>query len=299
MSTHLKYLETVSADLARDLEHKSSLVEANSPFTARLHHRLPFRTEAYCIRLILPSQGVENGRNAYGTSSCGTPTASAWPLTDQPHKLLEWFYHWCPCFVISPESYSGRVLEEEEAQTLLSAGIVALNHLKIEWPILVPIHDPLRDAYRGAALLSDDCGVLRLESDSVHSSSLFSGLEDIEAQMSLFASRLRTQSPVAADVCLECAAALRHHHHHHDSDGTASGSGTANGTPFSVKYALRTCYQVSTTLGIESEVDERVFRDNNRGHNVASFELVTDTWDEDAPWRPWAAEDDPIGKETK
>jgi hypothetical protein len=75
-------------------------------------------------------------------------------LGDQPNKLQEWFLPGRPCVVLAPNSYSGRILDEEEAHTLLSAGAAALSHLKLPWPVYIPVHDALRDAYRGIFALS-------------------------------------------------------------------------------------------------------------------------------------------------
>jgi hypothetical protein len=44
-----------------------------------------------------------------------------------------------------------RLLDDQEAAGLLGAGALALHNCRVAWPLLVPVHDPLRDAYRGVA----------------------------------------------------------------------------------------------------------------------------------------------------
>lgn len=127
-------------------------------YTAHLHHRLPFRSETYSLSLHLPSstpplsqpsksalslsalEFLHTNRHAGQNKYCS--------LGDQPNKLQEWF-HPGPIVVLSPDSYSGRILDEEEAHTLLSAAAAALSHLKLPWPVCIPVHDALRDAFRG------------------------------------------------------------------------------------------------------------------------------------------------------
>lgn len=204
--------------------------------------------------------------------------------------------------MLAPDSYSGRVLEEEEAQTLLSAGIAALSHLRLPYPIFIPVHDALRDAARGAALLPDG-RVVHLESDSVHSSSLLEGWSSAAAQLEFLARRLRTHSPAAAAVCSELgqallgledsegdgidAASLGQSQAHAGSGGALTSDETASG--LRVVCAARRSYQVPVL---------RCEYGDGEASSAAEVELVTETWDDDAPWRPWAAEDDPLGEQT-
>ena len=125
-------------------------------YTAHLFHRLPFRSETYSLSLHLPSstppllQPSKSASSLPSLDNDHAAQASYCSLGDQPNKLQEWFLP-CPVVVLSPDSYSGRILDEDEAHTLLSAGAAALSHLKLPWPVYIPVHDALRDAFRGFA----------------------------------------------------------------------------------------------------------------------------------------------------
>ncbi len=218
-------------------------------YTAHLNHRLPFRSETYSLNLHLPSTSsslstIHPSKSTASFSSLslespGHPAIHC-SLGDQPNKLQEWFLSG-PCLVILPDSYSGRILDEEEAHTLLSAGAAALSHLKLAWPVYIPVHDALRDAYRGifvhsSSLSSGRSGggnaspfsklntptrspggtgndhtisgaVVRLESDSIHSNRSLPVLEfcTLSGQLTMFVSRLRWHAPHAASLCSELA----------------------------------------------------------------------------------------------
>jgi hypothetical protein len=53
--------------------------------------------------------------------------------------------------LLQPRSYSKRLLDAAEAATLASAGTLALANSRVTWPLFLPVHDALRDAYTGAA----------------------------------------------------------------------------------------------------------------------------------------------------
>lgn len=55
--------------------------------------------------------------------------------------------------LLQPESYSGRVLDVNEAAALVSAAALAVAGTGVTWPVLLPVHDALRDAYTGVALV--------------------------------------------------------------------------------------------------------------------------------------------------
>lgn len=208
--------------------------------------------------------------------------------------------------MLAPESYSGRVLEEEEAQTLLSAGAAALSHLHLSWPLFIPVHDALRDAYRGVALQVNG-SIVKFDSESVHSSSLVDGLSNTSAQLEFFAKRLKLHSPAAAATLYEELAYLQEAEEEEvvtisdeDIDGGAAASANAThhqysreelehnqGAAASLVCSTRRSYQLPSLMNT-------IYRDSRRDDDV--FELVVETWDDEAPWRPWAAQDDPLGK---
>lgn len=53
--------------------------------------------------------------------------------------------------LLAPTSYSRRVLDADEAATLLAASALAAGAAGVAWPLFVPVHDALRDAYHGMA----------------------------------------------------------------------------------------------------------------------------------------------------
>lgn len=276
-------------------------------YTSRLAHKLPFRSESYILSLHLPPPDP-NAPLAPPFTSSPLQSLSSWPLGDQPHKLQEWFVAG-PCLILSPDSYSGRILEEEEAHTLMSAGAAAISHLRLPWPLFIPVHDALRDAYRGVAMAQPHGSVVRLESDSTHGRSYPQELTQLSGQLTAFASRLKWHAPAAAAVCAELAVAMEPHEHLSPipiSDQSLAAAANAvapdplfrsSGASLTAYWAVRRCYKVVAHLpgefvgawetGSVSAFSQVSTRDE--------MELVIDTWDEDAVWRPWAAEDDPLG----
>lgn len=78
--------------------------------------------------------------------------------------------------------------DEEEATTLLSAASCALADSRLPWPLLMPVHDALRDAYWGcAAAVLPGQGAVRLRTDSVHISSLPPGMLTLQVSSGLSA----------------------------------------------------------------------------------------------------------------
>lgn len=176
----------------------------------------------------------------------------------------------------------------QEAHTLLSAGIVALSHVSLPWPLFIPVHDPLRDAYRGAAVTASGA-VVHFETDSMHSSSLPMQFTYPAAQLDAFAARLRTRSPAAAALCArEAAAAAAVADDTGDFAAAPPGEGVHPGR-LAPSYFVRRSYEVP---------DQQQRAVDNARQLAGSYdvELVISSWDEEAPWRPWAAEDDPIGE---
>lgn len=101
--------------------------------SAKLQHRLPFRSEPYTLTLHLPppTPGVADlpqplmprrshtgaaaaaeASNGGMAGACGPPLAAALDLADAPHRLQHWF-GLRAFLLLSPDSYSGRVLEAE------------------------------------------------------------------------------------------------------------------------------------------------------------------------------------------
>lgn len=85
-----------------------------------------------------------------GIPSIGLPW---WSPGSGANKLQRWFG--LDLFVLlQPASYSRRFLDAAESSTLLSVGRLALSSCGVCWPVLLPVHDALRDAYLGVAQVS-------------------------------------------------------------------------------------------------------------------------------------------------
>ncbi|PRW58940.1 serine threonine- kinase Nek1 isoform X5 [Chlorella sorokiniana] len=194
---------------------------------AQLRHRLPFRSEPYTLTLHLPPQQRQAGAEAEPRSprhraadaalvapvaggpvegaappaaADAAPVAAAPELGDAPHRLQTWFGLGA-FLLLTPDSYSGRVLETEEEHTLLSAAAVALSHAGCPWPLLLPVHDAVRDGYRGVAVVQPSAGpqaaaaalvgqTVKFDTDSLHSSRLPVGLLQLDQLILLFAKQL-------------------------------------------------------------------------------------------------------------
>lgn len=76
-----------------------------------------------------------------------------------------------PLSCLLRQSYSRRLLDEDEAAVLLSGCSTALASTRLPWPLLLPVADGLRDAYIGCCALQGG-GLIRLSTDSIHISRL-------------------------------------------------------------------------------------------------------------------------------
>ncbi len=232
-----------------------------------------------------------------------------WPLADRPHKLQEWFGLGA-CLTLAPDSHSGRVLAAAEEATLLSVGAAALRALRVPWPLLVPARDARRDAAAGVAAGAAGAPAV-LESDAAHGGAPARALARPAAQLELFAERLRQRAPVAAGVAAAAAAALADADADADADvgGWAAPRRPAGSSAsladdaadaeaaarLRLRFSSRRCFALPDPQDAAAGgADSGAAGANNGGFREEELELVLNTWDEGAPWRPWAAEDDPL-----
>ena len=227
-----------------------------------LAHGLPFRSEKYVL------QSFE-----YPTCEMDG-MAALWKIQNHGMKLWDWFL---PenCIVLSPDSYSGRVLDKEEYNTLLSAISIALNELQASKgskdfcipPVFIPVFDALRDAQYGIGIRSGS--VLRFESDSIHGRiSENHELNTAPGWFKVFAQRLNDRDPESARCCQDIFNNLKIY-------------GNAD-LPENVRCWTRRVYQLF-------QEDEK-----NHGRQGGEHEEHGD-WDLGFPWYPWAHQVDPIG----
>ncbi|KAF6256674.1 hypothetical protein COO60DRAFT_1640552 [Scenedesmus sp. NREL 46B-D3] len=195
--------------------------------------------------------------------------------------------------------YSRRLLDAAEAGSLLSVGRLALSGSGVVWPLLMPVHDALRDAYWGwlnGSSTQSRCGLGELgegcaengaadvlecggivhgcsvlfTTDSIHISRLPRHLTRPQQQLAVFADQLGPHSPAAAAACLEALgrAALPLPHP----------------PPLLPLPLHRRGFRAAQGLGF-----------GNQGLNPADDDDEDDVeWDADAPWHPWAQHRDPI-----
>lgn len=268
-----------------------SRTDFNGRLVAKLNHSLPFRSERYVCTLYQAAQHA----------------------TDPPFKLQEWFDPGM-CVVLSPESYSGRILNEDEARTLLSAGSMALSHLNLcDCPVFIPVHDALRDAWKGVSLTSPNFLLRRFESDSIHGGKVaMSELNgNLAAQCHFLANRLRFS---AAQIHSKEFKFLR---------GIASALTDAldgdedssqfqaleraclvaqqdNQKDLSLSYTVKHYYVVPE--GTENDFLEGLGKEEEQYYDAletneenCNGDLSFSSWDATADWVPWASYQDPIG----
>lgn len=145
----------------------------------------------------------------------------------------------------------------QEEHTLLSAAAVALSHAGCPWPLLLPVHDAVRDGYRGVAVVQAAAGAggaaavagqtLKFDTDSLHSSRLPEGLLRLDQLLLLFAKQLAAAgAPAAAAACRAAVAAeLEALPASMAADAAAArGGGPARqqGGSLAVAVAVRHCY---------------------------------------------------------
>jgi hypothetical protein len=109
-----------------DINHHSGSIKLQ----AQLKHRLHFRAEPYTLTLHLPPPADNKAGNGaphdnatpfkqgYGQRSAALmPLGSGLALRDAPHRLQHWFGA-RGFALLAPDSYSGRVLDEEVWATI-------------------------------------------------------------------------------------------------------------------------------------------------------------------------------------
>jgi hypothetical protein len=187
----------------------------------------------------------------------------------------------------------------QEAHTLLSAAAVALSHAHIAWPLLLPVHDAVRDAYWGVAAGSGGGSTLRLDTDSLHSSRPPQEPLQLDRQLLLLSRQLAAAgAPAAAAACRAAAGT-------HGLDarpptsmaadaaaaGSSAGSPAAPGGALRVALAMRHSYALPADAGDGSNGWEE-----EESGAACSGIGGSGEWDAEAPWRPWAAQADPVGE---
>lgn len=224
--------------------------------TYALPHGFPFRREPYKLTY-LP---VYDSRMSLREGNI---------LQNFAVKFHEWFTVE-DCIVIEPDSYSKRILSLEEYHTILSAVSVAIDNLLdhgatgYPFPVYIPRHDALRDAYGGikkVRSLSGNVAVQRFECDSIHGwvQGFDQYISNLKNRLLFFSERLQCHDTESAGICAEIAESLV------GNDGCV-------------------CWTKKTY---------HMYHDDKTSSTVGY--TVDEIWDANMPWAPWVNQDDPIG----
>lgn len=146
---------------------------------------------------------------------------------------------------------------------------MALSHAGCPWPLLLPVHDAVRDGYRGVAVVQPAAGAgeaaqvagrtVKFETDSLHSSRLPEGILRLDQLLRLFGKQLAAAgAPAAAAACRAAVAAELELAPASMADAAAARGGGATqqqaGAP-GVAVAVRHCYALPSPGEEQGECD--------------------------------------------
>ncbi|GAX79307.1 hypothetical protein CEUSTIGMA_g6748.t1 [Chlamydomonas eustigma] len=253
-----------------------------------------------------------------------TAAGRMWWVHGRQHKLQRWFGldHF---LLLQPQNYSRRFMNEEEANVVLSSASCALHDQGLTWPLLLPIHNPERDAYCGVVVLPNDCGTLHLSVDCMHASHVNEDLLSMEGQLRLFADSLRHKDPWAA---VTISLLIKNQLGHSSSSSCSNFKGDAQRHAVQISTALlqqgvhgggmmntmtagSIRQRISNKMGVSASCVYRFPNpeDLNKEADISSLpssKIATlgrassdvfseaDLWDGHSSWHPWACQHDPI-----
>ena len=218
------------------------------------------------------------------------------------HRAVRWFgLEGEPFVELAPRSFSGSVMNSGTASSLLSAGALALaslapaNPRASRWPLLVPVHEPMRGAYVGCA--AEDGVLVRFEADLL-STNAPTSLGHLDGLVATFASKVSEAVPcpdAAADVADSVRASLcytlRSSALHPRSANTASTSQA------DIRAAALAKLQLAAAGGggdhSRESHDEDATSDGSDS-NDGGGDGGRGAWDADQPWSEWAAFSEPM-----
>lgn len=156
---------------------------------------------------------------------------------------------------------NGRILDVQEASTLLSAAAVALSEFPKPLPIFLPIQNVFRDAYRGVAIVEER--TVFFETDSSHLTQQPEHLRSVIGQLQVFAKQLYRYAPKGARLC----------------DDIACGIET----------------QIDQyEIGVSSCVTYKLPLPGRNEDPEEAQSWWNENWDGGCVWEPWASEKDPV-----
>ncbi|GMH42664.1 hypothetical protein BSKO_10583 [Bryopsis sp. KO-2023] len=206
--------------------------------------------------------------------SGGVFSSAVTHFDDSLHKIQRWFGVGTFA-LLRPGSYTGRILDSQEATTVLSAISLALSNTPNPLPVFIPVHDNFRDGYWGVAVI--DGKTVHFDVDSSQATRRPDGVRQVSGQLAVLSEQLAGYSPEASNLCQALAQA---HGPETDVDMDAGNVTEAGG--YEVTVSACVAYRVPVP-GTPPELE---------ASDAASY--WRDTWDEGCVWQPWAVEVDPI-----
>ncbi|DBA79153.1 TPA: hypothetical protein ACH3X1_008985 [Trebouxia sp. C0004] len=246
--------------------------------TRVVSHQLPFRSEPYTLSYFTdnhqPSTDQQQAKLQAPDRRQHAGSSLACHYSEN-RKLQQWF-NTATYVTLEPNSYSRRILNDQEASTLLSALAAALSNCRLAWPAFLPVHDPLRDAHWGIGAAG--LGTVHYDSDSIHLSKNPTRLQQVEGQLQFFSQQLMPHSLAASQACLAAASAVR----------TSSSAHGSTDAACRVTVSMLRSYKLPRTVAEQEEEDEMLRNDD-------PLALWPEDWADNAPWRSFASHVDPVG----
>ena len=276
--------------------------ETSASSTARsvsLTHALPFRKDPYILTWLPGGSSIAGATSSplsgslpdsgSVSSAHGRAPWMATALVSHDVKYHDWFLPHA-CIIMEPDSYSRRILTNEEYHTLLSAVAVALDALAgssiAETGALPPVYLPRQDARRDASggvrkvmLAGDDTekngkqtastSTQWFDCDSVHGRvrEVSAWVGDVGRRLELFAGRLHGTD---RDRLCRVAEAVRE-----GEEVSICDEGV-------ICCSKRTFHVYCKVNGTSRDGRQPEGREQPR-------------WDAQMAWAPWVMQDDPVG----
>eukprot|EP00210_Caulerpa_lentillifera_P009696 g9251.t1 len=179
---------------------------------------------------------------------------------DTLHNIQRWFGV-SRFALLKSGSQSGRILDAQEASTVLSAAAVALSEFSRSIPVFIPIQDSYRDAYKGIAVAHGHS--IFFDVDSSHMTQVPDHLRSVLGQLQVFSRQLTGYSTRGARLCEDIACGVE-----------------TQVEDYEIGVSSCVIYSLPDPAMDAEEVEE--------------VEDLGGGWDDGCVWQPWAAQKDPV-----
>lgn len=205
-----------------------------------------------------PTGGLVNHSNpTFSTELLLKPSEQ---FDDTLHNLQRWFGV-SRFTLLRPSSQSGRILDCQEASSVLSAAAVALSEFGRCIPIFIPVQDSYRDAYKGVAVV--DGHSVFFDVDSSHMTQVPDHLRSVLGQLQVFSRQLNGYSTHGARLCEDIACGVETKIEDYE-------------------IGVSSCVIYSLPDPVKESNEEEVEAEDGSG------------WDDGCVWQPWAAHKNPV-----